>query len=140
MPNPQNLIPAKKGEVRNPLGAGSHNPMVKRIRALTLNELAEIGTLLLDKTEDELKAIATDPAEKMTRKWMASVAYDSFKRKKHEFLFSYLDRLVGKIPQQINSINVHIVEQMKSYENMDRKQLVEQLRAEADRIEQLESL
>jgi len=58
--NPQNLIPAKKGEPsRNPDGRPKLTEIEKEAREMTRQEHAEITKLIHTKTKDEIQEILT---------------------------------------------------------------------------------
>lgn len=97
----------KKGEIRNPEGARSHNPELKRLRRLTKLELAEIGSALLKGNVREIEAIIEDsdlnPDSKHSaiKVWIAGIALRGIRQNEMGTLDGILDRLVGKVPDEI---------------------------------------
>ena len=99
----------KKGEVRNPLGAGAHNKELKAIKKLTQKELAEVATLILRNNVEELKAVGTDPDSSVLKVWICSVAAAAIKRGDALALNVLLDRIVGKVKDVVETTSTHTV-------------------------------
>lgn len=94
-----NLRPAKKGEVRNPLGAGSHNKEIKAIKALTQKEIADVGTLLLGGNESTLNEARMNPDSSVLKVWICSIAENAIKKGDATAFNALLDRIVGKVKE-----------------------------------------
>lgn len=99
----------KKGEVRNPRGAGAHKETSRIgsvIKKLTANEITEIGTVLLRGDRTELLKIA-DPNQNSDRSvlqvWIATCVNKAIDRGDLDVLDTLLNRLIGpvKIPIEL---------------------------------------
>ena len=75
---------------------------VKRIRKLTNDEIKEVGSLLLNGRESELEALIANDETPILKKWMASVSLSGMKSGDEKKLNAILDRVAGKIPQQLD--------------------------------------
>lgn len=94
----RNLKPAKKGEIRNPEGGRSHNP----IRKLTLEVYRDIIEIGLTKNVEALKEVAENPKTPALQVAFAFALMDAIKNHKWEVVEGMVSRIVGKIPDQIN--------------------------------------
>jgi hypothetical protein len=104
MPN-YNPKPGKKfqkGQVANPLGAAAHNPMVKAVRNLTKERVAEIIEEIL----------TTDPADAHEMKgkaktvmeaWLMAGIQKAVRNGDLTPLNALLDRLIGKVKDQVEN-------------------------------------
>lgn len=91
----------KPGEIRNPLGGGSHNPDMKEVRRLTKEQVAEIGTLILTGNLEKLQSIKDEKSASVLKIWFASVAIKAISRGDAHSLSVILDRIVGKVKDQL---------------------------------------
>lgn len=91
----------KKGEVRNPLGAGAHDPMLKAVRRLSAAQVAEIGALVITSNLEGLKKIAENPNSSALQVWMATIAIRGVKTGDAHRLDILLNRLVGRVKETI---------------------------------------
>lgn len=113
--NPRSLAnllpPAKKGEVRNPLG-NNGNPEVMRIKRLAAPEVAEIGSLILEHNVSALQEIIDDargpdktgnPNSKHSslKVWMAMIAIKGMTKGDPHALDALLNRITGKVANRI---------------------------------------
>lgn len=86
----------KKGEVRNPKGAGAHNQTLKKIRRMSEKELGEIGTLLINGERQALRAICKDPKSTALRCMIAKMALRAIDHGDEKKFNAIMDRIVGK--------------------------------------------
>lgn len=115
--NPKSIAnlmpPPKKGEVRNPLGI--NNPVQTKMRALSMPDIAEIGTLILDQNVADLQAIVDDargpdktgnPDSKHSalKVWMATIAMRGIAKGDHYALDTILNRVVGRVATRIEPV------------------------------------
>lgn len=96
-----NLIPAQKGEVRNPEGARSHDPEMRKLRTLTRAELVEIGNLVLKNNIKQLKAISKDDDATVLKRMLASIAYRIIIEGNMEAFDKLLNRMIGKVQDDV---------------------------------------
>lgn len=82
------------------LGAVAHNPEIKKLRNLTHQEITEIGSLLFDSSQDELREIRDGNVA--LRSWFAAIILDGIKHSSMGTLNALLDRVVGKVPDNLN--------------------------------------
>lgn len=105
---PTNPKKFQKGNCANPRGAGAHNKEVKVIRRLTHDDIAEIGSLILDGNVEKLKEIQTNPATTVLKVWMCSVAIKAINKGDAQALNALLDRIVGKPKESLNLVSTVI--------------------------------
>ena len=99
----------KKGEVRNPIGAGAHDPALRAVRFMTKDEMAEVGKLILDKDFQQLREMAdslkvNDGKKKnisVLKAMVASVAMRIISKGDMHALDILLNRLVGKVKDEV---------------------------------------
>ena len=101
MPNfnlkPKN--PIKKGEARNPRGSSDRVRKLGAIKRLTIDELAEVGGMLLRSDMEALEAISIDPKSSVLRYWMAALAKKSIEKGDVQTFDVLMTRLIGKPPE-----------------------------------------
>lgn len=90
--------PIQKGQVLNPRGAAAHNPQLRAIRAMSRADIAAIGTMILEKTVEELMAIREAKQLPMLQDVLLSVLIDAKKHGNMEKLDKLLDRIAGPVP------------------------------------------
>lgn len=84
------------GNNANPLGAAAHNKDLKRVRSLTKEQVAEIGSIILENNLEKLLAIREKKNSSVLKVWFAAVAIKSISRGDAHALSVILDRIVGK--------------------------------------------
>ena len=87
--NPQNLKPAKKGEVRNPLG--------KPKQLITKHQVEVIHQRMVTKTRTELQEVIDNPKSTMLEITVASVLVKAAQQGDASRLEQVLERAVGKV-------------------------------------------
>lgn len=114
-----NLKPFKKGEVRNPLGAGAHNKEMKALKHMASSDFVEVGSFILEQNYSALKEIIEDGSKNKESKvsafrhWLASVAKKGIDTGDYYALDALLDRLVGKVepkakPDNFTALQVNV--------------------------------
>ncbi len=86
----------KKGQSGNPQGGRLHDPAIKKLKAITRQEIADIGSLVIVGNAAALKRIDKDPKETVLRKWFAKVALNALDSGDSKHFNVLLDRIVGK--------------------------------------------
>lgn len=99
--NPNHSTRVKKGQVLNPEGGRSHNPITKAIKRLTNAQIAEIGASIVTANRDEFKAIAESPDASMLQQWFAKVVLNGVARGDHKALDVVLNRIAGKVQDRV---------------------------------------
>lgn len=100
-PNPSPKTRIKKGEVRNPKGAGAHNPELREIRNLTKKELVDLGNLVIKGDLPALKKIAdAKKGVPVLTIWLAKICVKGIERGDVAALDILLNRLVGKVKDE----------------------------------------
>ena len=90
----------KPGQSGNPLGAAMHSKEVKRVRNLTKEQLAELGSVMLEGNTDKLEQIKDDPNVSVLQSWTAALILKSKERGDAQIYNAILDRIVGKVKEQ----------------------------------------
>lgn len=96
-----NLKNIKKGQVLNPEGGRAHNPELRAIKRMTAVEVAEMGSLVLKNDIDSLKKIAKEPGASVLKVMIAAVAVKVIEKGDAHALDILLNRLVGKVKENI---------------------------------------
>lgn len=91
-----------KGKSGNPEGARKHNPELKKIRALTRESLAEIGSLVVNKKFDEIERIARDETKPALQVWIANIVRLGAIRGDDARLNNLMNRIVGPVKNEID--------------------------------------
>jgi hypothetical protein len=91
----------KKGETGNKIGANAHSPEIKAIKKMTMKEIEEIGTMLLNENVEQLKIIMMDKDSPAIRTMIAAVVLKAISRGDAKAMNTILDRIVGKIKQHV---------------------------------------
>lgn len=98
-PEGKRFVKGQKGA--NPLGAGAHNKDVKHLRRLTQEEVAQLGSMILEHDLTALMAIKDDPKASVLKVWFASIAVKAINRGDAQALTVLLDRIVGKVKEKM---------------------------------------
>lgn len=97
-----NLIPAKKGEVRNPNGGRTHNPALKAFRNFTQDAFREVLEIVMRAPGHELQALIDDPNTPSLHMLIAVSFQDAIKNKSFGLVERIADRIIGKLPENHN--------------------------------------
>jgi len=126
-PNPNPAGRWKKGQSGNLLGGRKHDPDIKRLKNLTKSELIEVGNLIVKGTVQELREKAADPSASVIQTMISAVAVKIMKQGDMQSLNVLLDRLIGKVKDEIHhsgdlpgQVIVHLPDNGRSV-NKDRK-------------------
>lgn len=108
----------KKGQVTNPLGAGAHNHDLKALRRLTHDEIADLGTLVVQGNVKALQAIRDDPSSSALKMWFMAVVMKAIQKGDMQALNAFLDRVVGKVSDKLvvssqNTTSLSLVDQSR---------------------------
>lgn len=93
--------PFEPGNRANPLGAGAHNPDLKRVRHLTQEAVADMGAMILEQNLDALRAIKDDPTAPVLKVWFAAIAVRAISKGDATALGPVLDRIVGRVKEKV---------------------------------------
>ncbi len=96
-----NLRPWKKGQSGNPLGGKLHNKEIKKIKALTKKQLAEIGSVMLNGTVQDLDKLKKDKTQSVLKHMLASVAHNAVTNGDTNALETLLNRIIGKVKEEV---------------------------------------
>jgi hypothetical protein len=97
-----NLRPAKKGEVRNPEGGRTHNPIMRALAKVTKDSFADVLTIAFQSTETELQDLIFDPEATALKKLIARAMLQALEEVNYGFVERIADRLIGRIEDNIN--------------------------------------
>jgi hypothetical protein len=92
----------KKGEVRNPLGAGAHNPLTRALRNITIESYREIIRLVMTSDVAGIKAIAENPKSTGLQVGIAVAFLKAIKSGDYAVIERIAERIIGKIPDELN--------------------------------------
>lgn len=104
MPGPKKVPEGKrfkKGQSGNPLGAALHNQDLKKVRRLTHEQVAEVGSMILEGNIEGLESIRQNEDSSVLKVWFASVAMKAIMKGDANSLSVVLDRIVGKVKTQV---------------------------------------
>ncbi len=97
-----NLRPAKKGEIRNPKGAGAHKKKLPtHLQELCIEDLKEVGKLILKQDVPALNAIIREKKASVLKVWTATIAIKAIQKGDYGAWNALLDRFIGKVPTRI---------------------------------------
>jgi hypothetical protein len=96
-----NLKKIKKGEVRNPGGRPKGDPILDKLKKLTVEELEELVNVLIKGNIGELRRISKDENTSVIKAMVTAVAIKIISRGDMASLDKLLDRLVGKIKERV---------------------------------------
>jgi len=91
----------KKGQSGNPKGSSAKAKVLSSITRMTNEQLADIGSVLLNGTEGALEAIVTDPKASIMQKWIAKLIIHSMLEGDASVFNAVLNRIVGKVKERI---------------------------------------
>lgn len=98
----ENLKMWKKGESGNPIGSRAHNPATRALKKITLESYREMIELVLTGNLSQLKEIAENPKTPALQVGIATAFMKAIKEGNHEIIERIAERLVGKIPDELN--------------------------------------
>lgn len=102
MANEQNLIPIKKGEVRNPYGRPRKYVSELREQGYKVSEVNDAIQVLMSMTLDELKEVYTNPKATVLEKTIASAIRKSIEKGSLYSIETLLTRAFGKPKEQMD--------------------------------------
>ena len=88
----------QKGQVLNPLGARSHNPLVKEIRKLTKESVAHMLEIILHSSPDEINEYK---AKTLLEDWILKGIIVAKRKGDLAPLNALLDRVIGKVKDNV---------------------------------------
>jgi hypothetical protein len=128
-PNPPIESRFKPGASGNPGGRPKQSEAMKRIRALTQEQVEEVGDLILMGNFEALKALKDDPSASVLKTAIAAVAMKIIKKGDAQALNVLLDRLVGKIPSRYEADIETKFEIVRRVESLDNQEIAKRLPA-----------
>lgn len=123
----------KPGQSGNPLAGAhpNHDPISKKLKKLTADEVHEIITLLLESNFIELEKLAKNKKAPILRKWIAGVALEAVKKNNLEPLEKLLNRSIGPVAQrhEHTGANGGPIDSIASYMSTEeRRKAIDELR------------
>ncbi len=112
----------KKGEVPNPKGRTKLPGPVKATRSMNRDQIAEIGVILLESSMDTLKELVRDPNATVIKRWAAAVAVKGIATGDFKSLDGLLNRVVGKVKDQVEIFEAPKTEIQRRMEAMTEEQ------------------
>lgn len=101
MSNQKTLRPWKKGQSGNPEGSRRHNQDAKRIKKLTMQEVAEVVTLILDNDLASLQKLAKEPGVSVLKVWTAAIAAKAIPKGDATAFNALLNRVIGPVKERV---------------------------------------
>lgn len=120
--------PPVKGEVRNPLGARSHDPLRKELKKFTLQYMRDVIEIAVMGDLAALQAIVSDPTAPVIKIGIAMCLHKAVKDKNWELLNEIISRIIGKVPDKIEAEVTASIESTEEKEQR-RKRLEEKMKA-----------
>ncbi len=96
-----NLKPFKKGKSGNPAGKAKDPPELKKLKNLTKQELADIGSLIVKGDYVALRALAKAPGATVLQRMLASIAMRIIEKGDMHSLDILLNRMVGRVKEEV---------------------------------------
>lgn len=103
MPNPHNLIPVKKGEVRNPNGRPRKYVSILKEQGYNLWEINDTIQNMMAMDMDELKQVYDNPKATILEKTIANAMVKSLKKGSLYSIDTLLTRVYGK-PKETSQV------------------------------------
>lgn len=98
----KNLKPIKKGQIMNPEGARSHDPIKKELRRFTHKYLKETIELAVMGNLEGLQKVVKDPSSPAIQVGIAKALHKAIQNGDWGTLESIVQRVVGKIPDRVH--------------------------------------
>lgn len=115
----------KKGQVLNPHGRPKLTDEERAVRNLSREQFLEVANLLISKSFEELQRILDAPETPALMSWIVRVILINAEKGDYEPLDKLLNRLIGKVPDKIESENRHVFEMLKQVEALSDEQLIQ---------------
>jgi hypothetical protein len=101
-PNPtKNGRKFQKGQSGNPKGNSKKGRDIARLKRLTHDQVAEIGSMILEGNHEELKQVALSKDSTVLQLWMAQLVNASIRKSDAAIFRAVLDRIVGRPRESI---------------------------------------
>lgn len=98
-----NLKPFKKGAPSaNPEGARKHSPEIKKIKALTEEQLIEVASFVLQNDVGSLRAKIKDPKTGALQAMVIGLAIKTMSKGDPGAFNALMDRILGKVKENFN--------------------------------------
>jgi hypothetical protein len=109
-PQNKNLRPFPKGVSGNPKGKpkGAISPIQRALKELTVDTYREVIELVLVGNEAAVEAILVDDKRSLLQKGVARAFIKACKNGDYEVIERIAERIVGKIPDNINLISKNL--------------------------------
>lgn len=109
-PQNKNLKPFKKGQIGNPKGRpkGSHNIIRQALRELTVDTYREVIETVLKGNTAALQEIINNPDTPVIQVGVAKAFLKAMKAGDYAVIERIAERIVGKIPDEINLISKNL--------------------------------
>lgn len=112
MANEQNLIPAQKGEVRNPHGRPKKFVTLLKEQGYKVSEVTDTIQAMMAMTLDELKEVWNDPKATILEKTIANAMRKSLEKGSLYSIETLLSRVYGK-PKETADVNQTVSGEIK---------------------------
>ena len=96
-----NLKPIKKGQVLNPTGKGGHYSSLHKLMRLSRDQYVDVVNEIIRADYETIKAMNKDPKASIIKRMVVSVALGIIESSSPHDLEIFLNRLIGRIPDEI---------------------------------------
>lgn len=124
-----NLKPVKKGEIRNPKGAGAHDQLTKALRNLTIKAYRDIIEMVLTNNLTAIKELAQDPKSSTLQVAIATCVMTAINKGDYTVIERIAERIIGKIPEVVN-INSNVTKEVVVFDRNLLKQAIQELESD----------
>lgn len=98
----KNLKPIKKGQIMNPEGARSHDPVKKEIKKFTSKYMTEIIELAVMGNLEGLAKVVKDPNAPAIQVGVAKALHKAISNGDWGTLNDIVARIIGKVPDKVH--------------------------------------
>lgn len=116
--------PFKKGQSGNPGGKAKVDPGAKALQSLSQAQFQEIANLVLLGQKQDVTNIVNDTSAPLFKRWLAKLADNGLTRGDQQALEFFLNRLLGKVPDRVETDNKHHVTHELSSELTERLKML----------------
>jgi hypothetical protein len=112
----------KPGQSGNPQGGKLHNADIRKLKSLGREQVAELGRLVLTNNYDDIVSVTKDENSSVLKLWMARVVLKGVSDGDVYILNTFLPWIVGKVPDKIETTNVHLIEEANRIRGLSKEQ------------------
>lgn len=111
----------------NPIGGRAHNPVTKALARLTVDTYREVIELVLTGNLTKLKAMVEHPDTPAIQVGVAAAFMKAIKNGDYAVMERIAERIVGKIPDQLNVVTDNKVQTTVNYDPIKLREAMQKL-------------